>query len=48
VLTIQGTVVRQVAEVPVEDEVAAVVFSPDGTRAWIAKNGVHNLQILLW
>ena len=46
VLTIQGTVVRQVAEVPVEDEVAAVVFSPDGTRAWIAKNGVHKVGVL--
>ena len=46
VLSIQGTAVRQVAEVPVEDEAAAVVFSPDGTRAWFAKNLVHKVGVL--
>ena len=46
VLRIEGTAVHQIAEVPVEDEVAAVVFSPDGTRAWIAKNIVHKVGML--
>ena len=46
VLRIDGTTVRQIAEVAVEDEAAAVVFSPDGTRAWIAKNVVHKVGML--
>ncbi len=46
VLRIDGTSVRQIAEVAVEDEAAAVVFSPDGTRAWIAKNVVHKVGML--
>jgi len=46
VLRIDGTTVRQIAEVGVEDEAAAVVFSPDGTRAWFAKNVVHKVGML--
>ena len=46
VLRIDGTTVRQIAEVAVEDEAAAVVFSPDGTRAWFAKNVVHKVGML--
>lgn len=46
VLMIQGTVVRAVAEVPVGDEVCAVVITPDGLRAFIAKNTVHKVGVL--
>ena len=46
VLTIEGATVRQVAEVVVEDEVAAVAITPDGTRAFIAKNLAHKVGVL--
>ena len=46
VLSIQGGAVKQVAEVGVDDEVAAVVISPDGTRAFVAKNTAHKVGVL--
>ena len=46
VLSITGTTVMQVAEVPVEDEAAAVVITPDGTRAFFVKNLAHKVGVL--
>ena len=46
VLSIAGTTVRQVAEVPVEDEAAAVAISPDGRRGFVAKNSAHKVGVL--
>ncbi|MBC7800807.1 MAG: YncE family protein, partial [Gemmatimonadaceae bacterium] len=46
VLSIEGKTVRQVAEVPMEDEVAAVTISPDGRQAFVAKNTVHKVGVL--
>ncbi len=46
VLSIEGAVVKQVAEIGVDDEVAAVVISPDGTRAFVAKNTAHKVGVL--
>ncbi len=46
VLSIDGTTVRQVAEVPMEDEVAAVAITPDGKRGFVVKNAVNKLGVL--
>lgn len=37
---------RLLAEVPVEDEAAAVVITPDGKRAFFAKNLAHKVGVL--
>ncbi len=37
---------RTVAEIPVEDEAAAVVIAPDGRRAFFAKNLAHKVGVL--
>ena len=46
VLSIEGKAVRQVAEVAVDDEAAAVVITPDGRQAFFAKNLVHKVGVL--
>lgn len=46
VLRIQGTQVRPVAEVAVEDEAAAVAIAPDGRRAFVVKNLAHRIGVL--
>ena len=46
VLSIAGSVVKHVTEVPVDDEAAAVVITPDGTRAFFAKNLAHKVGVL--
>ena len=46
VLSINGTKVTSVGDVPVDDEVAAVAITPDGKRAFVAKNTVHKVGVL--
>ena len=46
VLSIAGGTVKLLADVPVDDEVAAVAITPDGTRAFVAKNLVHKIGVL--
>ncbi len=46
VLTIQGSTVRQVAELAMGDEIAAVAITPDGRRAFAAKNLVGKVAVL--
>jgi DNA-binding beta-propeller fold protein YncE len=46
VLSIQGTSVKVVGEVPMDQEVAAVVISPDGKRAFACMNLVNKVGVL--
>lgn len=46
VLSIQGTAVRVVGEVPMEDAVAAVAITPDGRRAFVCKNTASRIAVL--
>ncbi len=46
VLSIDGTTVKQVAELPMGDEIAAVAITPDGKRAFAAKNLVGKVAVL--
>ena len=46
VLSIAGTTVKQVAELPMGEEVAAVAIAPDGKRAFAAKNGTGKVAVL--
>ena len=46
VLSIQGTTVRMVAEVPMGNEVAGVAIRPDGKRAFAVMNLVNKVAVL--
>jgi DNA-binding beta-propeller fold protein YncE len=46
VVSIQGTTVKAVGEVPMEQEAAAVVITPDGTRAFVCMNLVNKVGVL--
>jgi DNA-binding beta-propeller fold protein YncE len=46
VLAIQGGAVKVVSEVPVEQEAAAVVITPDGKRAFVCLNQVNRVGVL--
>jgi DNA-binding beta-propeller fold protein YncE len=46
VLSIQGISVKVVGEVPMDQEVAAVVISPDGKRAFACMNLVNKVGVL--
>ena len=46
VLSISGMKVTATGDIPVEDEVAAVAITPDGKRAFVAKNTVHKVGVL--
>jgi DNA-binding beta-propeller fold protein YncE len=46
VLSIQGTTVKAVGEVPMEQEAAAVVIAPDGKRAFVCMNLVNKVGVL--
>jgi DNA-binding beta-propeller fold protein YncE len=46
VLSIQGTSVKVVGEVPMDQEVAAVVISPDGKRAFACMNLANKVGVL--
>jgi DNA-binding beta-propeller fold protein YncE len=46
VVSIQGTVVKAVGEVPLEQEAAAVVIAPDGKRAFVAMNLANKVGVL--
>lgn len=46
VVAIQGTTVKQVGEVPLEQEAAAVVITPDGKRAFVCLNLVNKVGVL--
>ncbi len=45
VVALDGTP-RPLAEIPVDDEAAAIVIAPDGTRAFFAKNLAHKVGVL--
>jgi DNA-binding beta-propeller fold protein YncE len=46
VLTIDNGSVKAVGEVPMEQEAAAVVITPDGKRAFVCLNLVHKIGVL--
>ena len=46
VVSIQGSTVKAVAEVPVEQQAAAVVIAPDGKRAFVCLNLVNKIGVL--
>jgi DNA-binding beta-propeller fold protein YncE len=46
VLSIQGGSVKAVAEVPMEQQAAAVVIAPDGKRAFVCLNLVNRVAVL--
>jgi DNA-binding beta-propeller fold protein YncE len=46
VLSIQGTSVKLVGDVPMDQEVAAVVIAPDGKRAFACMNLVNKVGVL--
>ena len=46
VFSIQNKVVKLVDNLPMEEQVAAVVFTPDGTKAWVVKNLSHKLALM--
>ena len=46
IIAIEGDRVRAVGEVPMGDEVAAVVITPDGKRAFAAKNLANKVAVL--
>jgi DNA-binding beta-propeller fold protein YncE len=46
VVSIQGTTVKAVGEVPMGEEAAAVVIAPDGKRAFVALNLVNKVGVL--
>jgi DNA-binding beta-propeller fold protein YncE len=46
VVSIQGTTVKAVGEVPMVQEAAAVVITPDGTRAFVCMNLVNKVGVL--
>jgi DNA-binding beta-propeller fold protein YncE len=46
VVSIQGTTVKAVGEVPLEQEAAAVVITPDGKRAFVCMNLVNRVGVL--
>jgi len=46
VLSIEGTTVKAVAEVPMGNEVAAVAITPDGKRAFAVMNMVNKVGVL--
>jgi len=46
VVSIQGTTVKAIAEVPVEQQAAAVVIAPDGLRAFVCLNLANKIGVL--
>lgn len=46
VLSIQNGAVKTLAEIPMEQEAAAVVITPDGTRAFVCLNKVNTVAVL--
>ena len=46
VVSIQGTTVKAVGDVPLDNEVAAVAITPDGKRAFAAMNLVNKIGVL--
>ena len=46
VVSIQGTTVKAVGEVPLEQAAAAVVVAPDGKRAFVCLNAVNKIGVL--
>ncbi|MCP3477677.1 hypothetical protein NLM33_46915 (plasmid) [Bradyrhizobium sp. CCGUVB1N3] len=46
VVSIQGSTVKAVGEVPVEQQAAAVVIAPDGKRAFVCLNLVNKIGVL--
>jgi DNA-binding beta-propeller fold protein YncE len=46
VVSIQGTTVKFVGEVPMDNEVAAIAIAPDGKRAFAAMNLVNKVGVL--
>ena len=46
VLSIEGTTVKQVAELPMGNEVAGVAFAPDGKRAFAVENLANKVAVL--
>jgi DNA-binding beta-propeller fold protein YncE len=46
VLSIQNGAVKPLAEIPMEQEAAAVVITPDGTRAFVCLNKVNTVAVL--
>jgi DNA-binding beta-propeller fold protein YncE len=46
VLSIQGTKVTDVGEVPLEQQAAAIVIAPDGQRAFVCLNTVNKIGVL--
>jgi DNA-binding beta-propeller fold protein YncE len=46
VVSIQGTTVKMVGEVPMDNEVAAVAITPDGKRAFACMNLVNKIGVL--
>lgn len=46
VVSIQGTTVKAVGEVPVEQQAAAIVIAPDGKRAFVCLNLANKIGVL--
>ena len=46
VVSIQGSTVKAIAEVPVEQQAAAVAIAPDGKRAFVCLNLVNKIGVL--
>lgn len=46
VFSIEEKTVTLIDTVPMEDQVAAVAITPDGTKAWVVKNLAHKLALL--
>jgi DNA-binding beta-propeller fold protein YncE len=46
VLSIQNGAVKSLGDIPMEQEAAAVVISPDGKRAFVCLNLVHKIAVL--
>ncbi len=46
VFSINEKNVKFIESIPMEDQVASVVFSTDGTKAWAVKNMAHKLALL--
>ena len=46
VVSIQGSTVKAVGEVPLEQQAAAVVIAPDGRRAFVCLNLVNKIGVL--
>lgn len=46
VVSIQGTTVKAVGEVPLEQQAAAVAIAPDGKRAFVCMNLVNKIGVL--